>query len=117
MASDDLLDADAGGMVGKDKGNPIVVAGRNRRCEGVNDGSDPVEGPLSGLLQCSSEAQRKLEAPHLIFRLGTLQSPLTTIHPPRLIIINSFVCPTVLPRKGHRTQNINSVFSSTDAAR
>eukprot|EP00061_Rhincodon_typus_P014548 g41619.t1 len=31
MTSDDLLDVDAGGMVGKDKGNPIAVAGGKRR--------------------------------------------------------------------------------------
>eukprot|EP00061_Rhincodon_typus_P005412 g24888.t1 len=44
----DLLDVDAGGMVAKDKGNPITVAGGKRRGEGgsVGDGSDPVEGPV-----------------------------------------------------------------------
>eukprot|EP00061_Rhincodon_typus_P003491 g20220.t1 len=31
MVSDDLLDVDAGGIVGKDKGNPIAVAGGKRR--------------------------------------------------------------------------------------
>eukprot|EP00061_Rhincodon_typus_P001718 g15553.t1 len=47
MVSDDLLDVDAGGMVGKDKGNPIAVAEGKRRDEGgsVGDGSDLVEGP------------------------------------------------------------------------
>eukprot|EP00061_Rhincodon_typus_P002014 g16378.t1 len=49
MVSRDLLDVDAGGMVGKDKGNPITVAGRKRRGEGgsVGDGSDLVEGPVN----------------------------------------------------------------------
>eukprot|EP00061_Rhincodon_typus_P000766 g12682.t1 len=48
MASDDLLDVDAGGMVGYDKGNPIAAAGGKRRGEGGNarDGLDPVEGPV-----------------------------------------------------------------------
>eukprot|EP00061_Rhincodon_typus_P005276 g24580.t1 len=49
MASDDLLDVDAGGMVSQDKGNPIAVAGGKRRGEGesAGDGSDPVEGPVN----------------------------------------------------------------------
>eukprot|EP00061_Rhincodon_typus_P017249 g45859.t1 len=44
MASDDLLDVNAGGMVGKDKGNPIAVVGGKRGDEGgsVRDGSEPV---------------------------------------------------------------------------
>eukprot|EP00061_Rhincodon_typus_P002253 g17005.t1 len=48
MVVDDLLKVNAGGMVGKDKGNSIDVAGGKRRCEGgsVGDGSDPVEGPV-----------------------------------------------------------------------
>eukprot|EP00061_Rhincodon_typus_P000572 g12092.t1 len=46
MASDDLLDVDTCGMVGKDKGNPIAVAGGKRGGEGgrAEDGLDPVEG-------------------------------------------------------------------------
>eukprot|EP00061_Rhincodon_typus_P001264 g14235.t1 len=31
MALDDLLDVDAGGILGKDKGNPIAIAGGKRR--------------------------------------------------------------------------------------
>eukprot|EP00061_Rhincodon_typus_P015961 g43923.t1 len=48
MVSDDLLDVDAGGIVGEDKGNPIAVAGGKRRGEGgsAGDGLDPVEGPV-----------------------------------------------------------------------
>eukprot|EP00061_Rhincodon_typus_P004348 g22365.t1 len=46
MASDDL-DVDAGGMVGKEKRNPIAVTGRKRRGEGRSaDGSDLVDGPV-----------------------------------------------------------------------
>eukprot|EP00061_Rhincodon_typus_P016761 g45142.t1 len=46
MAADDLLDVDAGGMIGKDKGNSATVAGGKRGGEGgsAGDGSDPVEG-------------------------------------------------------------------------
>eukprot|EP00061_Rhincodon_typus_P019051 g48490.t1 len=45
MTADDFLDVDTGGMVGKDKGNPIAVEGRNRGGQGgcAGDGSDPVE--------------------------------------------------------------------------
>eukprot|EP00061_Rhincodon_typus_P002291 g17092.t1 len=39
MASDDLLDVDADGMVGEDKGNPIAVAGGKRRVEGGSSGN------------------------------------------------------------------------------
>eukprot|EP00061_Rhincodon_typus_P004188 g21956.t1 len=48
MTSDVLLDANAGGMVGKDKGNPIADAGGKRGGESksARDGSDPVEGPV-----------------------------------------------------------------------
>eukprot|EP00061_Rhincodon_typus_P000689 g12458.t1 len=48
MASDDFLDVDAGGMVGKDNGNPIAVAGGKTRGEdgSAGDGSDLVEGPV-----------------------------------------------------------------------
>eukprot|EP00061_Rhincodon_typus_P006351 g26910.t1 len=48
VASDDLLDMDAGGMVGEDMGNPVTVAGGKRGDEGrnVGDGSDLVEGPV-----------------------------------------------------------------------
>eukprot|EP00061_Rhincodon_typus_P011772 g37041.t1 len=47
MVADDLLDVDAGGMFGRDKGNPIAAAGGKRRGEGrsVGDVSDPIEGP------------------------------------------------------------------------
>eukprot|EP00061_Rhincodon_typus_P001585 g15200.t1 len=41
MAPDDLLDVDAGGMVGKDKGNPIAGEGGS-----AGDGSELVEGPV-----------------------------------------------------------------------
>eukprot|EP00061_Rhincodon_typus_P000530 g11980.t1 len=46
MAPDDLLDVDAGEMVGKDKGNPVTVVGGKRMGEGgsVGDELDPVEG-------------------------------------------------------------------------
>eukprot|EP00061_Rhincodon_typus_P015630 g43408.t1 len=49
MASDALLDVDAGGMGGKDKGNPIAVARVKRRGEGgsAGDGSDAFEGPVN----------------------------------------------------------------------
>eukprot|EP00061_Rhincodon_typus_P008416 g31003.t1 len=48
MASDDLLDVDAGGMVGEDKRNPIAVAGGKRRGEGgsAGEGSDLVGDPV-----------------------------------------------------------------------
>eukprot|EP00061_Rhincodon_typus_P003717 g20791.t1 len=48
IASDDLLDVDAGGMVGKNKGNPITVAGRKRGNEdrSAGDGSDLVESSV-----------------------------------------------------------------------
>eukprot|EP00061_Rhincodon_typus_P008253 g30703.t1 len=48
MASHDLLDVDAGGMVRKDKGNPIAVAGRKRRGESgsAGDGLDLVDSPV-----------------------------------------------------------------------
>eukprot|EP00061_Rhincodon_typus_P006669 g27556.t1 len=48
MASDDLLDVDAGWMVNKDKGNPITVAGGKRRGDGrsAGYGLDPGEGPV-----------------------------------------------------------------------
>eukprot|EP00061_Rhincodon_typus_P007204 g28661.t1 len=48
MMSDDLLDVDGGGMLGKDKGNPIAVAGGKRKGEdgSAEDGSDPFEGPV-----------------------------------------------------------------------
>eukprot|EP00061_Rhincodon_typus_P009735 g33460.t1 len=48
MTTDGLLDVDAGGMVGKDKGIPIAVAEGERGCEGqsAGDGSDLVEGPV-----------------------------------------------------------------------
>eukprot|EP00061_Rhincodon_typus_P013139 g39321.t1 len=47
MAADDLLDVDAGGIVGKDKGNHIAVAGGKRGGEGrsAGNGSDLIEGP------------------------------------------------------------------------
>eukprot|EP00061_Rhincodon_typus_P015345 g42961.t1 len=49
MTSDDLLDVDAGGMVVKDKGNPITIVGGKRGGEGgsAGDGSDLVEGPVN----------------------------------------------------------------------
>eukprot|EP00061_Rhincodon_typus_P004804 g23468.t1 len=48
VVSDDLLDVDAGGIVGNDKGNPIAVAGGKGRVDSgsVGDGSDPFEGPV-----------------------------------------------------------------------
>eukprot|EP00061_Rhincodon_typus_P011012 g35708.t1 len=49
LASYDPLDVDAGGMVAKNKGNPIAGAGGNRKGEGgsLGDGSNPVEGPVN----------------------------------------------------------------------
>eukprot|EP00061_Rhincodon_typus_P010498 g34839.t1 len=49
MAANDPLDVDAGGMVGKDKGNPISVAGGKREGEGqsARDVSDRVGGPVN----------------------------------------------------------------------
>eukprot|EP00061_Rhincodon_typus_P001798 g15811.t1 len=49
MASDDLLDVDAGVMVGEDEGNPIAFTGGRRTGESgsVGDGSDPFEGPIN----------------------------------------------------------------------
>eukprot|EP00061_Rhincodon_typus_P005128 g24258.t1 len=48
MVADDLLDVDGGGIVGKDKGNPITVARGKRGGEGgsMGDVSDLVEGPV-----------------------------------------------------------------------
>eukprot|EP00061_Rhincodon_typus_P000075 g10368.t1 len=48
MASSHLLDVDAGGMVGKDMGNPIAVAEGKRRDDGgtAGDRSDLDEGPV-----------------------------------------------------------------------
>eukprot|EP00061_Rhincodon_typus_P006261 g26716.t1 len=45
MASDDLLDVDTGGIIGKDKGNPIAVVKGKKRGEGrsAGDRSDPVD--------------------------------------------------------------------------
>eukprot|EP00061_Rhincodon_typus_P005334 g24713.t1 len=60
MVDDDLLDMDAGGMVGKDKGNPIPVAGGKRGGEGgsAGNGLDPVEGPIdNGAGESSIEFQ------------------------------------------------------------
>eukprot|EP00061_Rhincodon_typus_P002149 g16746.t1 len=60
MASDDLLDADASGILGKDKGNPIAVAGRKRGGEGesAGDGSDLVEGTVdNGVGESSVEEE------------------------------------------------------------
>eukprot|EP00061_Rhincodon_typus_P007806 g29865.t1 len=54
MASDDLLDVNAGGMVGKDKGNPIAVAGG----KSAGDGSDPVEGPVNNGAGESSDLKK-----------------------------------------------------------
>eukprot|EP00061_Rhincodon_typus_P011428 g36423.t1 len=49
IVADDLLDVDAGGMLGKDKGNPFAVVGGTRKGEGgsAGYGSDPVEGPVN----------------------------------------------------------------------
>eukprot|EP00061_Rhincodon_typus_P002760 g18391.t1 len=47
MVSDDLLDVDAGGMLDKNKGNPIAVVAGKRKCEGrsAGDALGLVEGP------------------------------------------------------------------------
>eukprot|EP00061_Rhincodon_typus_P003230 g19588.t1 len=60
MASDDLLDVDAGGMVSKERGNIIAVAGGKRRAEGgsMGDGLDLVEDPVdNGVGESSFEEE------------------------------------------------------------
>eukprot|EP00061_Rhincodon_typus_P009078 g32268.t1 len=49
MIADDLLDLNDSGMVGKDKGNPIAVAGGKRGVEdrSAGDGTDQVEGAIN----------------------------------------------------------------------
>lgn len=49
MAEDDPLNAEAGGVISEDKGDPIMFLGGGRRCEGgcAGDGPDTVEGPVN----------------------------------------------------------------------
>eukprot|EP00061_Rhincodon_typus_P007589 g29432.t1 len=59
MASDDLLDVDADGMVGKNKGNPIAVAGEKRGGKD-GDGSDLVEA-LSTMVLRNLQLKKKVD--------------------------------------------------------
>eukprot|EP00061_Rhincodon_typus_P007289 g28843.t1 len=73
MVADDLLDVDAGSMVGKDKGIPIAVVGGKREDEdrSAGDGSDPVEDPVDN---GAGESSVKEEGEHFGVSLSKLVS-------------------------------------------
>eukprot|EP00061_Rhincodon_typus_P004502 g22753.t1 len=65
MAVSDPLDVDASGMLGKDKGDSITIAGGKRGGEGqsVGDGSDLVEGPVDN---AAGESSVEEEGGHFV---------------------------------------------------
>eukprot|EP00061_Rhincodon_typus_P008191 g30597.t1 len=76
MTANDLLDVDPGGMVGKDKGNPVAVAGRKRGDEGrsAGGGSDLAEDSFNNGARESSVEE---EGGHFGCSLGVIRTDAT----------------------------------------